>query len=152
MKEIKVNVAVAFDGTEFYGNDRKEECKNYEKSVIEKLEKEMCNNVIIYHKDLFLGYDYHDTHICFITEYGKDLFNKWCLANNVETNITYLNSLELNKWYHIYEQIRDRHYYIIGSTSLDDLIVKYNKLYHLLNDKGKRHINGDFVEDPFITD
>ena len=152
MKEIKVNVAVAFDGTEFYGNDRKEECKNYEKGIIEKLEKEMCNNVIIYHKDLLLGYDYHDAHICFITNHGKDLFNKWCLVNNVRMNLTHLDSLELNKWYHIYDQFHDKYCFIIGSTSLDDLIVRYNKLYHTLNDKGKHHMNGESVETPFIVD
>ena len=152
MKEITVNVAVAFDGTEFFGDTRKEDCKAYERGIIENLEKEMCNHVIIYHKDLMFGYDYHDTHICFITEHGKDLFNKWCLANSIRMSITHLKSLELNKWYHIYDEFRDGYCYKISGSSLDDLIINYNKLYHTLNDKGKHHMNGENVSSPFITD
>ena len=150
MKEIKVNIAVSFDGKEFYGNNRKEECKAYEQEIINNIEKEMCNHVIIYHKDVMLGYDYHDAHICFITEYGKELFNNWCLANSIRMDLTHLSSLELNKWYHIYDN--DGYSYYFSSTSLDELIVKYNKLYHTLNDKGKHHMNGESVSSPFITD
>lgn len=151
MKEITVNVAVAFDGTEFYGENRKNECKEYEKNIIKDIENYMCGHVIIHHKELLLGYDHHDTYIYFIDETGKELFIKWCNANNVNFVCENINSVELNKWFHIYDVYHDGYVYKLSGTSLDDIIINYNKLYHTLNDKGKRHINGEEVESPFIS-
>lgn len=152
MKEIKVDVAVAFDGKEFYGETRKEECKAYENELRNNIEKEMIGNVIIFNKELFFGGMSACTYIHFLTEYGKTLFIKWGDTVPVKIDISELANIKLNKWYHVYDVFGDGYIYKISNTSLDDVLVNYNKLYHMLNDKAKHHINHEQVENIFITD
>ena len=144
MKIVHEVVAKAFDGKVFYGDNRVNECLQYEQSIIDSIEKDMIGNVKIYNLNTTIDVSWN-SYINFINEKGKELFIKWCESKSIEFVIDSIHKAKFNKWYRIYDVYDDGYVYCIRSSSIDEYINSLNNLYNKMS-------NNNFLNTSIIND
>ena len=131
MKEINEPIAVAYDGTKFYGENRVKECEKYEDDHLKNIESEMVGNIIVENINILLGND-GVGYVKFLNDTGKELLKKWCINRGVEINKNSIDRVGLHEWYEICP-IDNGYAYTINGRSLDDEIFKISMIFNSLN-------------------
>ena len=133
-----VAVYIACDGTEFMGDDAEERCISYEQEeIFKKIEKDMDMHVIIHNKEYFFNESDDPCYIKFLDEMGKELFLKWCAANEIILNTHEKDDIEirlLNKFYRVYADNSWNCFYIARKSldeQIDALVDEYYKINSL---------------------
>ena len=138
LKREMVEVAVAMDGTKFYGPNAADECKQYEDPLIEAAYDEINQHVIIVKDNCSTIQRRIIYHVYIRDTAGIELLNKWFTMRNLKLyNHDSIDKSWVGKWFTIEDPDGTNSDYVVPYTDLknqtEELLTLRNDLCQLMS-------------------
>ena len=123
LKREMVEVAVAMDGTKFYGPNAADECKQYEDPLIEAMYDEINQHVIIVKDNHSMIQHRIVYHVYIRDTAGIELLNKWFTMRRLKVhNYNHIDNSWVGKWFTIEDPDGTNCDYVVPYTDLNNQI------------------------------
>ena len=126
---------IAFDGTEFIGDDAFHKCYEYEQMIIRNIKIDMDRHVDIHNVEFLLGENNNNCFIRFNSKKGKSLFREWCHRTNIPINLDNLGNKKINECYRIVG-LGVRYAFVISDDTIEDELNNFIETHNHLHSLG----------------